>query len=239
VPESFPRELRKALTARTTNPFSFIALLQDSKVNVRLLISFALSICAITAAQPVTILFTQFRFGWTVKQIGLYVTVAGLSAIVGQTILMRASVSRLGERRVLTLALLLRSTGWLLTAFVSEGWQMYAMVVFVMLGSVVQPMLLALISGATSAAGQGELQGALTSLAVAAEGVGTLAGAFVFGYFTGKNAIILLPGAGFILCSLVGIGTLLCLPRQQPAVSKTREPLMASVGASLISPEED
>jgi hypothetical protein len=62
-----------------------------------------------------------------------------------------------------------------------------------------------------SAREQGELQGALTSLGVAAETLGPLTGASLFGYFTRPGPHATFPGAAFILSSLLGVSALLCL----------------------------
>jgi len=79
-----------------------------------------------------------------------------------------------------------------------------------------------LISRAVSDGEQGELQGALASLGVAAEAVGPPIATAVFGYFTSAAAPFEFPGAGFVFTAVLGFGALAAVARalatEQPAV---------------------
>jgi len=211
LPESLPRGARRAFQVKGLSPFSFVTRLRRSGYSGSLVAGLALSIGALTIAQPATMLFPQLRLGWTVRHIGFYLTAAGIVVVLGQLALMRALVPRLGERRLLLAALLVRSIGWFLIGFAARDWHMYAALLFFAIGSVVQPLIATLMSRGVSREEQGELQGALTSVGVVAETLGPLAGASVFGYFTAADAPLFFPGAAFMLSGCVGAAALACL----------------------------
>jgi DHA1 family tetracycline resistance protein-like MFS transporter len=228
VPESLPEGPRPPLTAKAFNPFEFMGPLRHVHVPVGLLAGFMLSIVAVSAAAPVLILFMQVRLGWDVKGVGLYMTLTALATVLGQIVLTRLLTPVMSDKRSLFLALAARSLGWILTAFVAVNWHMYALLIFAVLGSVVQPLMGSFISRAVGAAAQGELQGVMTRLGVVAEAIGPILGGVVFRLSTGPSSPINMPGITFVLCALLGIATLLSI---KSALTSEHEP-----GTSLSAP---
>ena len=220
LPESRPKALRgSALTARF-NPISFISEMRRLRLPAGLVTGFALSICAASIAQPILLLIMRLQLGWTGKRIGVYVTLVALATVIGQVALTRLFLPLMGDRRALSLALLVRSIGWLATAFVAVSWQMYALLVFALLVSIVQPLMGAFVSRAVPSEGQGQLQGVMNSLALVAEACGPLLGGAVYRYFTEPSSPFVFSGAPFILSSLLGLATLLCTMSALPARPK-------------------
>ncbi|MBZ5522426.1 MAG: MFS transporter [Acidobacteriia bacterium] len=209
VPESLPEGPREPLTWKNYNPFAFVGPLKHIHVPFGLMAGFLLSICAISAAQPVAVLFMQARLGWGVKYVGLYMTLNAVATVLGQIVLTRALTPVMDDKRSLYVALVVRTIGWFLTAFVAVSWHMYAVLIFAVLGSVVQPLMGAFISRIVSTASQGELQGVMTRLSVVAEAIGPVLGGAVFRYSTAPGSSFNMPGLAFIMCAILGLATFL------------------------------
>jgi DHA1 family tetracycline resistance protein-like MFS transporter len=210
LPESLAHGARQKLTRQVLNPLAFIGQLRGSPLPPTLLAAFALSIVAVTAASPVSILFMQWGLGWDVRRIGFYLTLSALATVLGQVAVTRVLIPTLGERRALYTGQLLRAIGWLLTAFIAVSWQMYALLAVAVFGSIVQPLLGAAVSRAVPPERQGQLQGALTSVGVVAETIGPMSGGLVFTYFTAGHAPFYWPGGAFVWCAILGLATFVC-----------------------------
>jgi DHA1 family tetracycline resistance protein-like MFS transporter len=120
--------------------------------------------------------------------------------------------------------LLFYITGFVLYAFASQGWMMFAITGIYCLGGLAGPALQGSISGQVPANEQGELQGALTSLISATGVVGPLVMTSLFAHFTQPNAPVYFPGMPFLagagltlLALLVAAGPLRRLPADSVA----------------------
>jgi DHA1 family tetracycline resistance protein-like MFS transporter len=226
LPESLPAESRRPLTAKIFNPFTFVGPLRQLHVPNGLMAGFLLSICAVCAAGPVSVLFMQARLGWSVKDIGLYMTLNAFATVLGQIVLTRLVAPVMDDKRSLYLAILVRSLGWFLTAFVAVSWHMYAVLVFSVLGSVVQPLMGAFISRAVTTGEQGELQGVMTRISVVAEAIGPILGGAVFKYSTGTASRFNMPGSAFFVCGLLGVATFICT--RSGLAAKSEQPIPAA-----------
>ena len=80
------------------------------------------------------------------------------------------------------------------------------------LGGLAGPALQGLISRSVGDDEQGSVQGSLTSLASVANIIGMIAATSLFGYFVGKSAPIVVPGAPFFFGAIIiVIGLILAL----------------------------
>ncbi|MDO8410143.1 MAG: MFS transporter [Phenylobacterium sp.] len=150
-------------------------------------------------------LWTEARFGWGPREIGLAFMLAGVIGVVAQGSLTGLLVRRYGEGRVLLAGLCLMFVG-MLTQFAAVGWPMavlgLAIVVFGQ--SLTFPNLVALISMATPAERQGEVLGLnMSNSALARIGGPVLAG---------QLFSLVAPGAPFALTALLILPAIwLCL----------------------------
>jgi MFS transporter, DHA1 family, tetracycline resistance protein len=104
--------------------------------------------------------------------------------------------------------LALYSLGFILFAFATEGWMMFAFLIPYCLGGIAGPALQGIISSQVPANEQGELQGALTSLMSVTSIIGPLLMTQLFSAFTGPAAALYFPGAPM---AMGGVLTLLSL----------------------------
>lgn len=150
-------------------------------------------------------LWTEARFGWGPREIGLAFMLAGVIGAAAQGSLTGWLVRRHGEVRVLLAGLILMLAG-MLTQFTATGWQMavlgLAIVVFGQ--SITFPNLVALISMATPSERQGEVLGLnMSNSALARIGGPILAG---------QLFSLVSPGAPFALTALLILPAIwLCL----------------------------
>ncbi|MDP3299257.1 MAG: MFS transporter, partial [Phenylobacterium sp.] len=150
-------------------------------------------------------LWTEARFGWGPREIGLAFMLAGIIGVVAQGSLTGLLVRRYGEGRVLLAGLCLMFVG-MVTQFTAIGWPMavvgLAIVVFGQ--SITFPNLVALISMATPSERQGEVLGLnMSNSALARIGGPILAG---------QLFSLVAPGAPFALTAILILPAIwLCL----------------------------
>ncbi len=150
-------------------------------------------------------LWTEARFGWGPKEIGLAFMLAGVIGAVAQGSLTGMLVRRYGEGRVLLAGLCLMLMG-MVTQFTAPSWPMAVVgLAIVVLGqSITFPNLVALISMATPPERQGEVLGLnMSNSALARIGGPILAG---------QLFSLVSPGAPFALTALLILPAIwLCL----------------------------
>jgi DHA1 family tetracycline resistance protein-like MFS transporter len=101
--------------------------------------------------------------------------------------LIRVIIPKLGKERSVYVGLGLYSIGFLLFAFATKGWMMFAFLIPYALGGIAGPSIQGIISTHVPPNEQGELQGALTSLMSATSIVGPVLMTSLFAYFTDKK----------------------------------------------------
>ena len=147
--------------------------------------------------------YTAASFGWSPGMIGASLAVYGIAIAITQGFLIKRIIALLGERRTVYFGLLYNAFTLTLIAFVSTGWLLLALTPLAALGAVVAPALQAVMSGRADDNQQGELQGVLGSINSIGMIVAPVVMTQMFWLFTGKGALIVLPGAPFLLAMLL------------------------------------
>ncbi len=164
-----------------------------------LAVSFFLLNLANFGLHALWVLYTDHRYGWTSSQVGWSLAVVGITAAIVQGGLARRIIPALGEVRSITVGYLIGAVAFAGYGLATQGWMIYAILVFGSLGGIGSPAAQGLISGNVADNEQGAIQGALTSLGSIAGFTGPLLSTSLFGYFIGPKAPFPLPGAGFFL----------------------------------------
>ncbi|MBC7555305.1 MAG: TCR/Tet family MFS transporter [Taibaiella sp.] len=199
LPESLPKENRRAVDWKRANPIGSLMNLRKYPIVSGLVVSFFLLYLASHAVQSNWAYYTIYKFNWDTLMIGLSLSVVGLLVGLVQGVLIRFTIPVLGEKNSVYLGFLLYAIGMVLFAFANQGWMMFAILVPYCLGGIGGPSIQSIISNQVPDNEQGELQGALTSLMSITSFIGPLVMNNLFSYFTGKSAPFLFPGMPFIL----------------------------------------
>ena len=164
VPESLPKDKRTAFSLARANPFSSLARLAK-RPDIRGLVAvFALITFAQTMLQTTWVLYTNFRFGWGPRDIGISLFCVGLTAVVVQAGLLGWLIKRFGEVRLSLTGIACGAIVYVLYGLATQGWMMYVLILCNLLAFAAGPALQSIVSKATDPREQGALMGSLQAL---------------------------------------------------------------------------
>lgn len=198
LPESLPKDKRRAFNIRQANPIGGLGLLGRYPLVAGMAFAFVFFNLAQLGLQTVWVLYTGYRFGWSAFENGLTLALVGVMTALVQVGLTQRVIRRFGERRTILIGLTVSCVSFVLYGLSSQPWMMLATIVVGSLGGVAFPAIQSFIAGQVRPEEQGATQGALTSLQSLASIVGPVASTAVFGYFTSPDAPFRLPGATFL-----------------------------------------
>lgn len=203
LPESLPRERRRRFDWRRANPVGSLRLLRSKAQLAGLAGAAFLSNCAHCVLPAVFVLYAGHRYGWGEREVGLALSAVGASSAIVQGGLVGPMVRRYGERRVLLTGLLAGAVGFAIYGFAPTGLLFLCGVPAMSLWGVAGPAAQGLLTRHVGPDQQGALQGAMGSVQGVATMVGPVVFATVFAWFIGANAPLDLPGAAYLLASLL------------------------------------
>ncbi len=143
--------------------------------------------------------FTQERFGWTSKTIGLSLALFGITMAAVQGGLIRLILRGTSARMTVIYGHVLDIVAFFLIAIVTNSTFAILLTPFAALGAVITPALQGIMSNAVDDDSQGELQGVLVSLYALATITAPLVMTWVFATFSKPDASVYFPGAPFLL----------------------------------------
>ena len=153
--------------------------------------------------------YTQAAFGWDTGLIGASLAAYGVAIAVTQGALIRPILSYLGEARAVRYGLILNILSLWGYGFAPEAWMVWVLIPISSVGAVVAPAMQALMSRAAGADQQGALQGVLASCSALSMIISPLVMTQAFFWFTREGANLYLPGAAFLVSSLLMVASLL------------------------------
>jgi len=210
LPESLKPENRRNFDIRRANPVGALANLKKYPVIYGLLVSLILMQLASFAVHGTWSYFVMEKFNWQEKEVGLSLGAFGILSMIVQGGLIRVIIPKLGNERSIYTGMSLLTIGFILFALAQESWQLYLFMVPYIMGNIAGPALQGVISTQVQVNEQGELQGALTSLASATSIIGPPLMSTVFSTFTTSTAPVYFPGASMALAALLMlVGTIL------------------------------
>lgn len=203
LPESLPPSLRRKIELKRLNPFSSLLKVLKPSPIFTLIIVYFLIVLAGQAHASIWTLFTQFKFQWTTLQVGVSLSIVGISIAIVQGGLTRILIPKIGEWNAVLVGVFLSALSYLGFALANEGWMMYAFLAPSALAGIGGPALQSLISADVSTSEQGELQGSLVSLSSLAAIIGPLLFTGLFAEFTKPDASVLFPGAAYLCAAVI------------------------------------
>lgn len=210
LPESLPAEMRRHVEIKKLNPFASIKkVLKPSPILVLIWIYILLFLGG-QSHPSIWTLYTEYKFGWTPREVGFSLAFVGLVITGAQGGLTRVFIPRFGEKRSLLIGVSIYVLGFALFGLATQGWMMYAIMAIFSVSGVAMPALQSLVAKRVPPQEQGELQGTLVSLASLTAIFGPLFYTKIFSFFTQEGASFHFSGAPYIGASLVcGIALLL------------------------------
>jgi DHA1 family tetracycline resistance protein-like MFS transporter len=204
LPESLPKENRtKRFDWSHANPIGSMVLLKRYPQVFGLAAVVLIANLAHYVYPSVFVLFAEYQYNWNEKQVAWVLAIVGVFSVIVQAGLMGKIVPKLGERRTLLFGLACGVVGFIIYGMADEGWMFLIGLPISALWGLAGPATQSLITQQVGADVQGRIQGALMSLVSLAGIAGPMMFAGTFALFIGKSAPAHLPGAPWLLASLL------------------------------------
>jgi DHA1 family tetracycline resistance protein-like MFS transporter len=214
LPESLPRERRRAFEWSRANPFGTLMQLRKQPVVIAFAGVSFLWLLGHQVLPSVWAFYTMLRFGWSEAAVGLSLAASGVIMAISQGGLTGVLIPKLGgERRAALVGLLSGATVFGCYAFAPYGWVLYIGIVLWGLAAMSWPSLNALMSQQIPPDAQGELQGGLASLSSLAAILGPPLMTQLFGWFSDAAGAVYFPGAPFLAAALLALASAIILLR--------------------------
>lgn len=208
IPESLDPAHRRPFSWARANPVGSLRAMKRFPVVIGLFVVLVFYQLAHDANPSVWTYFTMMKFDWTEGQVGLSLGVFGVLNVLVQALLIRRVIPALGEARTARIGFAMMSIGFIGFALApTEGLFLACMVPFA-LGGLGMPAMRSIMSNAVPHDAQGELQGAMTSIASLTMIFSPLVMTRLFHAFTSEGAPIFFPGAAHLAAGLLSIGAL-------------------------------
>jgi DHA1 family tetracycline resistance protein-like MFS transporter len=203
LPESLPPQSRMAFGWRRANPVGSLVLLRSHHELFGLAAVAFLGYLAHAVLPSTSVLYMGYRYGWGTAAVGLMMAGVGVAAMIVQGGLIRPITERFGGRATLLAGSLSGAAGFFIYGVAPEGWIFCLGIPIMAFWGLSGPATQALMSRRVRLSEQGQLQGAIASINGVAGLLGPTLFTEVFAYFIGPGAVGHLPGAPFLLASLL------------------------------------
>jgi DHA1 family tetracycline resistance protein-like MFS transporter len=200
LPESLPKERRLAkFQWARANPLGSLRLLQSQRGLLALAaVAFLFQFAQIVLPQ-VFVLYTTYRYHWSLAMLGLTFPLTGILGVIVQMFLVGPAVARFGERRVVLIGAAAGALGFAWYGSATTGWAYLLAAPLFAFSGFMMPGLQGLMTQRVPPNQQGQLQGAIQSLA----GIGAILGPLVFGetfaWSIRNEATLHMPGLAIYL----------------------------------------
>ena len=164
LPESLPPEKRTHVRWHLANPFGSLKLLRSHPELTMLSIVSALSFLAHESLPNCFVLYTDYRYQWDERDVGIALAIVGVCGAIVQAALVGRVVKRLGERRALLVGLAFGVVAFAVFGAAPTGALYLVGIPFASLWGLAGPPVQALMTKRIGPEEQGRLQGAMTSL---------------------------------------------------------------------------
>lgn len=221
LPESLPKKNRRNFDWKRANPVGSLMHLVKYPLVLKMSLAYLLLYLAASAVQSNWSYYTIFKFQWDSDMVGISLGVVGVMVALVQGLLIRVIIPKFGQKRSVYAGLLFYAVGLTLFAFASHGWMMFAFTVVYCLGGISTPAIQGILSTQIPPNQQGELQGALTSIASLTLIAGPPMMNGLFDYFTHNKAPLFFPGAPYLTGAVL---VLFCLVVSLIALRNYKQP---------------
>ena len=225
LPESLPPERRAKSAWHMANPLGSLRLLSANRELGGLAVVTTLYYLAHNTLPSMWALYTEYRYAWSRRDVGLSLAVVGVCAALVSGTMVGPFVKRFGERRSLLSGLVFGTLGFAGFALAAHGWVILAVIPFIALWGIAAPAMQSLMARHVDPSSQGKLQGAINSLRAITGMAGPVLFTQIFTIAISPRYGMHLPGAPYYLAALLlGASLLLAVYVTRPsAVSQPAE----------------
>ena len=203
LPESLPQEKRSRFSWRKANPVGALVLLRSHPILAGLATSQFLMNTAHAVLPSTAVLYMAYRYHWDALYVGYMLMGVGLCAVIVQGGLVKPIVRKLGERKALVLGLLFGAAGFAIYGLAPTGLWFWLGVPVMSLWGIANPSAQGIMTHLVEPTEQGQLQGALSSIMGIASCIGPGLFTQSFAIAIGTYAAWGVPGAPFLLATLI------------------------------------
>jgi DHA1 family tetracycline resistance protein-like MFS transporter len=203
LPESLPKALRAPFSLRDANPFGSLALLSSHPQLLGLAIVAFMGFVAHDVLPSTFVLYASHRYQWNEATVGLTLAAIGVCSTVVQALLIGPLVQRMGERNALLFGLSCGAAAFVVFGFAPSGGLFALGIPLMALWGLAGAASQGLMTQRVAMTQQGALQGATSSLRSVAGLIGPGLFTFTFARFIAIDAPLSLPGAPFVLASVL------------------------------------
>ncbi len=203
LPESLPPERRAKSAWQMANPLGSLRLLSSNAELAGLAVVTTLYYLAHNSLPSMWALYTEYRYAWSRRDVGLSLAVVGVFAALVSGALVGPFVKRFGERRSLLSGLLFGTLGFAGFALAARGWVILAVIPFIALWGIAAPAMQSLMARHVDPSSQGKLQGAINSLRAITGMAGPVLFTQVFAVAISSHSGLHLPGAPYYVAALL------------------------------------
>ena len=235
LPESLPPERRAKSAWHMANPLGSLKLLCSNAELAGLSVVTTLYYLAHNSLPSMWALYTEYRYAWSRRDVGLSLSIVGVSAALVSGVLVGPFVRRFGERRSLLSGLFFGTLGFMGFALAARGWMILAVIPLIALWGIAAPAMQSLMSRHVDPSSQGKLQGAINSLRAITGMIGPVLFTQIFTLAISPRFGCYFPGAPYLLATLLLFSSLLLAAY----VTRSRESIQgAAEPASSLDPSE-
>lgn len=217
LPESLPAEMRRKIQLKNLNPLKSLAKIFRPSPTLILIWVYVLMYLAGQVHPASWALLTEYKFKWTPADIGISLSIVGISTAIVQGGLTRILIPKLGEWKSVFIAIVISVIAYAGYAYASSSWMMYAILIPASITGIAGPALQSLVSRETPPQEQGELQGSLVGLASLTAIIGPLIYTELFARMTAPSLSQPFPGAPYIAAAVIsllsGVLIFFCRPK--------------------------
>lgn len=201
LPESLAMEHRKPFAWSRANPVGSLQLLRAHPGMLGLAMVYFLYQLAHQVLNNVFVLYTEHRYDWTPRMVGIALAIVGILNIVVQGGLVRPALKRCGERALLYTGLICGVVGYSMYGLADASWKFWAATPVFSLMAFFTPAIQGLMSRRLGPSVQGQLQGANGSLMGIAGMIGPLLFPSIYAYSVNPSTPLNTPGMPFLVAA--------------------------------------
>ena len=216
LPESLPLDKRRPVGRLWhSNPINALGNMARFPVLVPMFIALFLTAISGRGLEAIWVLYTDFRFGWTIRDSALSLAFVGVMFIIVQGLLVGPSVRLLGEKKVVLFGYVIAIVALFSFGIADQGWMLFPLTaLYVMGAALAEPALKAICSRSVPDDRQGLLQGVFASIGSIAIIIGPLAATMTLANVSGPTPLLNLPGIWFVFGSLLFTVALITVARR-------------------------